>query len=89
MTEYARVPSPLVDARLVEAVFARQDPDDLVDAVVLDADGARGAVGGVDLQQVEVVGLQDGRRDDGERALRLAAQPPLQPVLGVDVPDHK
>ena len=37
----------------------------------------------------QIVGLEDGRGDDGERALRLAAQPPLQPVLGVDVPDHK
>ena len=78
----------LVDAGLVEAVFARQDPDDLVDAVVLDADGARGAVGGA-LVQVQIVGLQDGRRDDGQCALRLAAQPSLQPVLGVDVSEHK
>ena len=78
----------LVDAGFVEAVFARQDPDDFVDAVVLDADGASGAVGGT-LLQVQIVGLQDGRRDDGERALRLAAQPPFQPILGVDVPDHE
>ena len=47
-----------------------------------------GAVGGT-VVQVEVVGLQHRRRDDGERALRLAAQPSLQPVLGVDVPEHK
>ena len=66
-------------------MLAGQDPDDLVDAVILDADGAGGAVGGT-VVQVEVVGLQHRRRDDGERALRLAAQPPLQPVLGVDVP---
>ena len=48
--EYARVLPSLVDARFVEAVLARQNPDHLVYSVILDTHCARGAVGGTLMQ---------------------------------------
>ena len=62
-------------------MLARQYSDDVGHAVVLDADGA--GLGKV--FHFEVVLLQDGRRDDGQRSLRLAAKLSLQAVFRVNV----
>ena len=65
-----------------DLVLARQYSDDIRDPVVLDADGA----GLREVLHLQIVLLEHRRRDDGQRALGLAAKLPLQAVLGVDVP---